>query len=215
MTLVFGSTTLLADPKSEMRTWTSRASGSSFPGFYPLGFSKEGWFAYTGHSDGDEPPALFSLTNIRCEGGQECVSDTPSSKEDLCYCPTVRGMKDLSRFGIRPLPPLKHGSFPAKISDREYEIQLVEQKELIPSEALPASFHPGVEVILVSKGQGKKTIDAFDYNHSGALAGSLRVAGWMATPDRDRILVIMGYKIAEAQQSLYPISVDLKSGFKK
>jgi hypothetical protein len=173
-------------------------------GFYPLGISRDGWFAYLNSPTGDtiestsdscpKPPCHDGITLINLECSDwSCVRDTPASKEDKCWCPIDSRSKDLSKFQIQPFKQLSRGTFPATIDGKEVSIEIVFKKDLIPSESPRGPKSPGTEVYLLSKGKPKQHIRTFSYDHEMVLEGSVQAVGWIKDPHHSRIAVILGY----------------------
>lgn len=203
--------------------------------FYPLGFSADGWFAYVHNREGDRiedqsescehPPCDdgVSITNITCNG--ECVSDTPQSADDKCWCPIDTRVRDLARFGIQPLKNVEHGSFPLRIDSEVYSIRMITKENLIPSEAMrfdptthksiPEPGFPGIQIFLESLSKGKKLLRVFDPNHEGIAPGTLRPVAWLRELQNPQYVIVMAY-ISNGKPSsviFVPIGTDLKSGF--
>ncbi|MGH9830837.1 MAG: hypothetical protein ACREDR_47125 [Blastocatellia bacterium] len=197
--------------------------------FYLLGFSKDGWLAYTDNKDGNGAPyeksGRVSLLNIQCLGGGECVTDTPTSKGDKCYCPETTA-NHLWRFHITRLRNPVSGSFPARIDDYDYGVEMVFKEKLIYSEAAPlpggpsGPEFPGTEIYLVSKSRGKQLIQVVDHNHSGIVPGSIQIAGWVQDPFEQSIVVVFGGVLNSGADSqgrmpvqFFPAAASLKTGF--
>lgn len=209
-------------------------------GFYPLGFSKDGWFAYVTHPSGDQvneeneacplPPCHdgVSLMNIRCDD-QACLSDSPGFDGDTCWCPTGAREPALAKFGIEALNNETGGTFPSSIHGETFSVSIVHDDKLISSEALKMDSHthkllppekgsPGTEVFLVSKKRGRKLIRTFDDQHEGVEPGSVQAVAWLSAPIPRRIVVVVGYVTAESTApavQYLPIGVNLASGFEK
>ena len=226
-----------------IRFWTSRSTNlakydqSRWRGaaplltgqFYLLGFSKDGWFAYTGNKNGNgasyEKTGRVSLLNIQCVGGGECVTDTPVSKGDKCYCPETTA-RHLGRFHITRLRNPVSGLFPARIDDDDYDVEMVFKEKLIYSEAAPlpggpsGPEFPGTEIYLVSKTRGRQLIQVVDHNHSGLAPGSIQISGWIKSPFEPSIVVVFGGVLNSGADSqgrmpvqFFPAAASLKTGF--
>ncbi|MEW6736240.1 MAG: hypothetical protein AB1489_33415, partial [Acidobacteriota bacterium] len=209
ITALIVSPTMIAKDKAKgIRFWTERSvnlgkydlskSPTSTPvvveQFYPLGFAKDGWFAYTHELNGDiidttEPPKAggISLLNIQCEETPPCLSDSPSNKNDKCYCPISTTVNDLAHYHISPLKNPLFGSFPTKLLDDEYDLQIDFKEKRIPSEILAKGSavvpeFPGTEIYLISQKMGKQLVEVIEHNHTGILPKSVQVAGWIKSP---------------------------------
>lgn len=174
-----------------IREWDSTQwnwpDASKIANFYPLGISKDGWFAHSSKMDGTE----ILLFNLDCKDG--CHSDVP--EHDKCGCLHDAGPEDFHKFGIKPFVNPQKGTFPAKLSDDEYTIEVVYQEKAIysiariPGKKSKPEF-PGSYIFLVSKNKGRKEIGLINHNHMGILPG-VRPAGWIKCPLSDRLIVLI------------------------
>jgi hypothetical protein len=183
-------------------------------GFYPLGFSADGWFAYTQHTGGDtiestgpscpHPPCRDGVTVVSLVCSDPCHGDSPSKKGDMCWCPIDARVSDLARFKIKPLAHAQHGRFPATIDGDDLSVEVEYKEKLIASEfaavdpqtkrVLPQKpAFPGTAVFLVSQRSGRKQIKVLDHNHNPIVDRSVKVVGWIKSPSADRIAVVLGY----------------------
>ncbi len=203
--------------------------------FYPLGFSADGWFAFSPGPGDDviefatgscpKPPCdRVSLLNMTCGG--ECYSDTPADDDDTCYCPMDVAAPGLKKFGVKPLKNPSSGVFPARIQGDTFHIDMVFKERAIFSAAMipgkkQEPMFPATYLFLVSKKLGRQPIGHVDYNHSGIFPGTVRPAGWIRSPHEDRIVVVVavgrdetgdGYPTAIGFQ---PFFAHLKTGFLK
>ena len=185
----------------ELKYWTSKSfnmanmgstqwnwpDASKIAKFYPLGISKDGWFAHSSKLDGTE----ISLINLDCKDG--CLSDVPA--QDKCGCLPDAGPEDLQKFGVKPFANPQKGTFPAKILDDEYDIEIIYKEKSIhsimfmPGKKNAPEF-PGSYLFLVSKKMGKKKIGMINHNHMGIVPG-VRPAGWIKYPLSDRLVVFI------------------------
>ncbi len=215
----------------EMKHWTSKSfnmantgstqwnwpDASKIAKFYPLGISKDGWFAHSSKSDGTE----ISLLNLDCKDG--CLSDDP--EQDKCGCLFDAGPKVLQKFGVKPFTNPQKGTFPAKIRDDEYDIEIIYKEKSIysimfmPGKKNTPEF-PGSYIFLVSKKMGKKKIGMINHNHMGIVPG-VRPAGWIKSPISGRLVVFIlcgrDYEGLGCPTSyeLMPFGTLLDKGFKK
>lgn len=211
----------------------------SVPGFYPVGFSKDGWFAYVNNPSGDEitdegascatPPCHdgVSLINLDCSH-EGCVSDAPAFRGDKCWCPIGFRVNDLTQFGIEPVGRIVHGVFPFAIDGDEYSIKIIFKEKLILSEAslridpktkqiLPESMEAGTQVLFVSKKRGSKLIRTIANEHEGIQKGNIQPVAWIKDPFHQRVVIVVGYVDSgiPASVTFIPIGADLTSGFIK
>lgn len=213
----------------EITQWTSKSFNMSEQGsiqwnwpdaskiskFYPLGISKDGWFAHSSKLDGTE----ISLFNLDCKEG--CLSDEP--EQDKCGCLFNAIPEDLEKFGVKPFVNPQKGTFPARILADEYTIEMVYKEKAIYSIARISGKKsepnfPGTYIYLVSEKKGRKEIGLINHNHTGIVPG-VRPAGWIKCPLSDRIVVLIlcgvDYEGSGCPQSyfLLPLGVRLENGF--
>jgi hypothetical protein len=208
--------------------------------FFPIGFSKDGWFAYIDTLDtaeGVEPydsnsqrlkPSDYKIDMINIECSHDCVSDAPSFKGDKCYCKYGVSAEILEKYKVQPLSNPVHGSFPAKLLGDVYDLELVYKERAIISERLSRARevgpeYPETEIYLVSKKSGRKRIGSINHNHSGIYPG-VRPAGWLKNPFSDSIIVLVlcgtdvyfyGSNCHPAGFFFKPFGANLKEGFKR
>ncbi len=185
--------------------------------FYPLGISNDGWFAHSSKLDGTE----MSLFNLDCKDG--CLSD--ASEQDKCGCLPDASPEELLKFKVIPFENPQKGTFPGKIHNDEYDIEIVyKEKSIYPIMLMPGKKNvpefPGSYIFLVSKKMGKKKIGMINHNHMGVLPG-VRPAGWIKCPLNDRLVVFIlcgrDYEGSGCAQSysLMPLGVHLKGDHEK
>ena len=180
--------------------------------FYPLGISKDGWFAHSSKLDGTE----ISLFNLDCKDG--CHSDSP--EEDKCGCLFAAGSEDLRQLGIKPFINPQTGMFPSKILSDAYSIEIVYKEKVIysivriPGKKSEPEF-PGTYIYLVSKNKGREEIGLINHNQTGIVPG-VRPAGWIKCKKSNRLVVLIlcgvDYEGSGCPQSYYllPLGVHLK-----
>lgn len=215
----------------EITQWTSKSFNMAEQGaiqwnwpdvskiskFYPLGISKDGWFAHSSKLDGTE----ISLFNLDCK--DRCLSDAP--EQDKCGCLPDAGPEHLLKFGIKPIVNPQKGTFPARILSDEYTIEMVYREKAIysiariPGKKSEPEF-PGTYIYLVSKNKGRKEIGLINHNLTGIVPG-VRPAGWIKCPFSERLIVFilcgLDYEGLGCPSSyeLMPLGAPLNEGFKK
>ena len=213
----------------EITHWTSRSfnmaehgatqwnwpDSSKIAPFYPLGISKDGWFAHSSRSDGTE----ISLFNLDCKEG--CLSDVP--EQDKCGCLYNAMPEDLEKLELKPLVNPQKGTFPARILAEKYTIEIVYKEKAIysiariPGKKSEPEF-PGTTIYLVSRNKGRKEIGLINHNHTGIVPG-VRPAGWIKGRGSDWLVVMIlsgvDYEGSGCPQSysLLPLGVHLENGF--
>jgi hypothetical protein len=182
--------------------------------FYPLGFSKKGWFAYSNTNS----PSDVSLINLHCEN-EDCVRDMPMNASDVCYCPIGKTVDDLDKFGIQPLASPQKGAFPTTIKGDQLNLRIDLKKQESSGETGTPEKIAFAEIILVSSKRGEKIIGTI-HGHMMALPETTQAGGWIANPFSDQIVVLVGYRsmLNNGQNPavrFIPFGADLKKGFKK
>jgi len=190
--------------------------------FVPLGFSKDGWFAFVSRASGAEgPPEGAELVNLRCES-TDCLTDAPSSAQDVCYCLFGAGAAELRKHKIAPFAqPPKQGVFPAAFGGDVLDIELVLIERGIPSEAhtpgkTQENEFPRTDVVLTSRLRGKKVIGSIDHNHADLAFGSAYPLGWLQSPHERRVVILVGgVQPSPCALTIRPFWTSLDSGFAK
>ncbi|MDH3973810.1 MAG: hypothetical protein OEV42_05985 [Deltaproteobacteria bacterium] len=198
-------------------------------GVYPLGFSKDGWLAYTSKKTDYEfnkklkmcntPPCYDArLINISCD--PECYSDTPTQKGDNCYCRSGLSTKDLENHAIKAISKYLGGKFPAKVNSGQYDMVIKVNAGEQVSISGENVFKSWAEVWITSKEKGEKRLGVI-HDHNTSYPETTRPMGWLQDPFHNRLVVIAGY-VVEKDESNKPIRVeyklfgaDLNSGFTK
>lgn len=171
--------------------------------FVPLGFSIDGWFAYSsglGSLALDEPLGTctvdtqcfdVSLLNVLCD--TPCAGDIDSDKGPQCECIHGIGLRDLEARRIAPVKDLRFDEFPLRRDGRVYDIELHYREKAANSEVLARSRHAGTPettVYLVEEQGTRTALATIDHNHSGIGVG-VRVAGWLKHPHVDRYVILL------------------------
>ncbi len=186
-------------------------------GFYPRGFSPDGWFAFTRRPAGDlfegttegcpSRPCRDGVTIVSLVCEDPCRSDGPSSPGDRCWCPIGQRLRNLAAFKIAPLAKdAARGRFPARIAGQAYDLELRYGSKLVPSEA--GSGHvPGTQVFLVGERSGRKRIATLEHGHRAIVARSVKAIGWLLSPCGKRLAVVLGY--LARQEGKHAIEVEV------
>lgn len=201
---------------------------SEIASFFPLGFSTDGWFAYSDSSEnaplaeplgdctGTEPCYDVSLLNVFCDS--PCSGDIDPTAGAKCRCLRGLTIPDLQALGVTPATGLQDGEFPARFDGVEYDIELTYREKAIYPEVLSIDHRPEfpeTQVHLIVGGKERFLIARIDHNHAAILPG-LRVAGWLKHPTLDRIVVLLLCHTAlprigdEPAYLLNPFAVELK-----
>ncbi len=187
--------------------------------FIPLGFSKDGWFAFlSGPSGAEEPPQAAELVNIRCED-TPCLRDTPEDAQDRCYCLFGAGPDELRRRRIAPFAgPPRQGVFPAAFGQDVLDVELVLVERGLPPVALtpgqaPAPEFPRTDVVLTSTRMGRKRVGSIDHNHAGLVFGSAYPLGWIQSPHERRVVILVGAVQPPATLTVQAFRASLDRGF--
>lgn len=195
--------------------------------FFPLGFSDDGWFAYSNRIQGllldaplgichDDVPCFdVSLFNVLCD--DPCAGDVDPSAGPQCRC--LRGVSvfDLKELGVRPLQDVQFGEFPASFGGIEYDVETTFREKALLSrirrEPRKAEF-PETRVSLLAGDRERRQIAAIDHNQSG-VGTDVRIAGWLKHPDLNRIIVLLlaqrrwSGAFGAAPYYLLPIAVEI------
>jgi hypothetical protein len=208
---------------------------SQIKGFYPLGFSNDGWFAYAETSGALEltgpegkcsklPENAIFIFNIECE--DMCSGDIDASAGEKCQCYFGVNPDDMEKFGIQPLKNPLYSTFPAQILDDEFNIEFIFKEKAIYPEVRGKKWvpeFPETKIYLISKKYGRKKIGSIDHNHTGIIPG-VRPAGWLKSPFSNHIviLILCGSKEYDLDKEGYltkfflrPFRSHLKHGFVK
>ena len=177
---------------------------SEINGFFPIGFSKDGWFAYSENLEkieSNEPlwgclnPPCYDIIifNIECE--EECLTDAPIDENDKCYCIYGIEKNDLTKYEITPLEKPLYGLFPIKIMNDSYDIELAYKEKGIYPIVLKninkwEPEFPETIIYLISKKFGRKKIGSIDHNKSNIRIG-VRPAGWIKNPFSDSVVILI------------------------
>lgn len=209
---------------------------SRIKGFYPLGFSKDGWFAYSessGEIELTEPQggcsklpcyAIF-IFNIQCE--EKCSGDIDATAGKKCQCFFGVNLDDMAKFGIQPLKNPLYSTFPAQILDDELNIEFVFKEKAIYPEIKTRDKNwvpefPETSIYLISQKYGRKKIGSIDHNHTGIIPG-VRPAGWIKSPFSHHIVILIlcgryEYDVDKGYVTTFflrPSRAHLKHGFVK
>lgn len=178
-------------------------SPSTIEGFFPLGFSSDGWLAYSNRREGlglDEPlgrctgeaPCFdVSLFNVLCD--TPCAGDVDPDAGPKCECIRGVGLDDLETRHVTPAKDLRFDELPIRWGGRVYDVELSFREKAVYGE-LPTPAQqpetPETRVYMVDD-QGKRSLlTTIDHNHSGIGMG-VRVAGWLKHPYVDRYVVLL------------------------
>ena len=229
-------------PIHEIRAWTTDSADlsklgshavqwptpSAIEGFFPLGFSRDGWFAYSnrleglgvgeplGTCTGDVPCFDVSLFNVLCE--TPCAGDIDPDAGPKCECIRGVGINDLEARNITPAKDPRFDEFPIRLDGRVYDIELSFREKAAYGESLTQPQNPETpetRVYLVDDQEKRKLLTTIDHNHAGIGIG-VRVAGWLKHPYVDRYVVVLLCRrmtaLAEGERAyfLFPVAAKLR-----
>ena len=171
--------------------------------FFPLGFSSDGWFAYSsrladlcleeplGHCRDQMLCFDVSLFNVTCD--RPCAGDFDPDAGAKCRCLRGIAVRDLEDLGVRPQRSLEFGEFPVRVGGVDYDVELTYREKALYSEVMKEPRQPEfpeTRVFLLAGLAERRLVGEIDHNHSDIAVG-VRVAGWLKYPGLDRIIVLL------------------------
>ncbi len=200
---------------------------SEIESFYALGFSVDGWFAYSnrleglrlaepiGNCRGDLPCFDVSLFNITCS--RPCAGDIDPAAGEECRCLQGVTMDDIAALGIRTGESMEFGDFPATFDGVDYDIEMTYRENAILPEVRNKPRRPEfpeTRAFLIASARERTLLTRIDHNHSGIGIG-MRVAGWLKHPELDHMIVFFLARKISTNSSwpkpyfLLPVAADL------